>query len=126
MDCERVNSESVIHFLHQIKKAYPNHKKIHVVLDQAGYHRCAQVKKVAKGLQITLHYLPPYSPNLNPIERLWKIMNEYARNNRFFKSAKAFKQTIYNFFKVTLPKIKHVIERRVNDNFQILKNAASG
>ena len=47
---------------------------------------------------ITLHYLPPYSPNLNPIERLWKVMNEYVRNNRFFKSAKEFKKEILTFF----------------------------
>jgi transposase len=37
------------------------------------------VVEKAKELNIKLHYLPPYSPNLNPIERLWKVMNEHAR-----------------------------------------------
>ncbi|NQY38343.1 MAG: transposase [Alteromonadaceae bacterium] len=37
------------------------------------------LKKRKKAL-IKRHYLPPYSPNLNPIERLWKVMNEHARN----------------------------------------------
>ena len=124
-ECERVNAETVIDFLHQIKSTYPAAKKIHLILDQAGYHRDAQVKIVAKALKIRLHYLPPYSPNLNPIERLWKVMNEYARNNRFFKSSKDFKQAIYDFFKITVPKIKDVLVNRITDNFQILKPASS-
>lgn len=124
-ECERVNAESIIEFLHQIKDAYPRSKKIHLILDQAGYHRNKHVKKAAKKLKIKLHYLPPYSPNLNPIERLWKVMNEYARNNRFFKSAKDFKQAIYDFFKITVSKIKDVLVNRITDNFQILKPASS-
>ena len=124
-ECERVNAESIIEFLHQIKNAYPRSKKIHLILDQAGYHRNKHVKKAATKLKIKLHYLPPYSPNLNPIERLWKVMNEYARNNRFFKSAKDFKQVIYDFFKITVPKIKDVLANRITDNFQILKPASS-
>jgi len=43
------------------------------------------VAEIATELNIKLHFLPPYSPNLNPIERLWKVMNEKVRNNRFFK-----------------------------------------
>jgi transposase len=37
------------------------------VLDGAGYHRSSVVVEKAKELNIKLHYLPPYSPNLNPI-----------------------------------------------------------
>ncbi|MBD6969287.1 hypothetical protein G4170_22495, partial [Vibrio parahaemolyticus] len=50
----------------------------------------------AKVLNIELHYLhlPPYSPNLNPIERLWKVMNEYVRNNIYFSSKVEY--LIYN------------------------------
>jgi hypothetical protein len=55
---------------------------INIVLDGAGYHRSSVVAEKAKELNIKLHYLPPYSPNLNPIERLWKVMNEHARNNK--------------------------------------------
>ena len=42
-------------------------------------------------MNIELHSLPPYSPNLNSIERLWKVMNEHARNNRYFATARAFR-----------------------------------
>ena len=69
-------------------------KTVHVILDQSGYHKASFVAEYASKCNIKLHFLPPYSPNLNPIERLWKIMNEQVRNNRFFKGAKDFKEAI--------------------------------
>ncbi|MGF1756408.1 transposase, partial [Photobacterium sagamiensis] len=72
-----------------------------------------------------LHYLPPYSPNLNPIERLWKVMNEKSRNNVYFKSKRDFKEAIDQFFTVTLPEIAGSLTSRLNDNFQVLKSASS-
>ena len=56
---------------------YPHAKKIHLIWDQAGYHICREVQEFLKTSRIKIHYLPPRSPNLNPIERLWKIMHEY-------------------------------------------------
>lgn len=41
-------------------------------------------------INITLHYLPLYSPNLNPIERFWKVMNKNARNSLYFSTTKEF------------------------------------
>ncbi|MFT5755565.1 MAG: transposase [Alteromonadaceae bacterium] len=41
-------------------------------------------------LGITLHYLPAYSPNFTPTERLCKVMNEHARNNKYFPTTKDF------------------------------------
>ena len=81
---ERVNTEATIAFFDQLKAAYPYASTLHVILDQAGYHRSEKTKNAAKEKGIKLHFLPPYSPNLNPIERLWKVMNEECRNNTFF------------------------------------------
>ncbi len=53
-----------------------------------------------------------YSPNLNPIERLWKVMNEQVRNNVVFESAKAFREQLALFFSVTIPKIKRSLGTR--------------
>jgi len=66
----------------------------------------------------------PYSPNLNPIERLWKVMNEHARNNQYFATPKLFKESIDKFFRLTLPDIADSLNSRINDNFQILKSVA--
>lgn len=48
-------------------------KKIRIVLDNARYQRCEMVALLAQELGIELVFLPPYSPNLNLIERLWKF-----------------------------------------------------
>ncbi|MEZ8138903.1 transposase, partial [Vibrio splendidus] len=89
------------------------------------YHRSDLVQDAAFVLNIELHYLPPYSPNLNPIERLWKVMNEKSRNNVYFKSKRDFKAAIDQFFAVTLPEIAGSLASRINDNFQTLKPASS-
>lgn len=120
-----VNTESTIEFFKQLKASYPLALRVHVILDQAGYHRSELVKVFAKAEGIELHYLPPYSPNLNPIERLWKVMNERIRNNRFFKSAKEFRETIAHFFEKTLPNIAPTLRDRINDNFEIINPVPS-
>ena len=50
------------------KKKYKDKNVINLVLDGAGYHRKQEVVDKAEELEIVLHYLPAYSPNLNPIE----------------------------------------------------------
>lgn len=117
---ETINADAIIHFLSQIRQKCSASGRIHLILDRAGYHRAMELKKAAKKLNIKLHYLPSYSPNLNPIERIWKIMNEYARNNRFFKGAKDFREALYDFFKKTMPSIADSLADRINDNFQTL------
>jgi transposase len=120
-----VNAETTVAFFDQIKTAYPNAPKIHIILDQSGYHRSQLVRDAALEKNIELHYLPPYSPNLNSIERLWKVMNEEERDNVFFSSAKIFRDTINNFFDVKLPKIAQSLRGRINDNFQTIKPVPS-
>lgn len=71
--------------------------------------------------KLVMHILPPYSPNLNPIERLWKVMNEVSRNNQVFKTFQDFKETIRSFFADTWKTIAEDFRSRINDNFQSLK-----
>tara|TARA_Y100000817_G_C16809126_1_gene523410 strand:+ start:153 stop:1184 length:1032 start_codon:yes stop_codon:yes gene_type:complete len=118
-----VNGEAIVDFLQNIRQSYQDYSTIHLVLDGAGYHRSQLVVEEAEKLNIKLHYLPPYSPNLNPIERLWKVMNKYARNGRYFSSAKEFRQVISDFFTKTLPDIASSLNDTINDNFQKLKHA---
>jgi transposase len=122
---ETVNADSIKSFFEKLKKAYPKAEKLHIILDQAGYHRSQAVKEAALLYDIELHYLPPYSPNLNPIERLWKVMNEQVRHNVVFHSAQAFREQLALFFTSTLPKIKHSLLTRITDNFQTLNTVSS-
>ena len=118
-----INGESIIEFLNQINDFYKANTTIHLVLDCASYHRSKIVVEEAEKLNIKLHYLPPYSPNLNPIERLWKVMNKKARNNKYFAKPKLFRQAIDEFLEKTLPDIADSLGSVINDNFQMLKPA---
>jgi transposase len=120
---ETINTESVIHFLKLLVEKYRNENKIfktiHLFADQGGYHRSKELKSfLADFPEVTLHLLPPHSPNLNPIERLWKLLNEYERNNVFFSSKKQFCDAIDRFFTKTIPKIPEVLQSRITDRFE--------
>ncbi|MCP4922796.1 MAG: IS630 family transposase, partial [bacterium] len=82
-------------------------------------------KKAALEFGVVLYPLPPYSPNLNPIERLWKVMNEQVRNNRVFNNAQEFRTAILEFFTHTWPEIALSMVDRINDNFQTLNKVSS-
>jgi hypothetical protein len=51
-------------------------------------------------------------------------MNEQVRNNKYFATAKEFRQQINHFFDVILPDISGSLASRINDNFQVLISAS--
>ena len=69
-----VDAAFLIDYLNWLReKHYTDRERpLHMVIDNARYQHCALVKQSAEGLNIVLEFLPPYSPNLNLIERLWK------------------------------------------------------
>jgi len=117
---ETINAQSIVNHLRLIREKHGSSGKIYLIVDKAPYHRAEEVRQAARKLNIKMVYLPAYSPNLNPIERLWKVMHEKVRNNRFFKSAKDFRREIQLFFEETLPEIGSSLDQRINDNFQTL------
>jgi transposase len=65
-----------------------------IVLDNARYQRCAQVIALAASLEIELCFLPPYSPNLNLIERLWKFVKKQCLYSTYYADFTTFKTAI--------------------------------
>ncbi len=124
-DYPTINAKNVVLFFGAIRETYPLSQRIHIILDGAGYHRAEIVQFFAEVLNIRLHYLPPYSPNLNPIERLWKYANEQVRNNVYFPDTKTFRKTLHHFFHVILPEKGQELATRLTDNFQTLIPASS-
>ena len=122
---ETIDSKATTAHFKKLREKYPNAPTIHLILDQGPYNKSLETKKAAKEYGITLHYLPPYSPNLNPIERLWKVMNEHVRNNVFFESVKEFREKILAFFELKWADISHLMVDRINDHFQIINPASS-
>lgn len=70
---ERGNSESFCTFLQKVRDAN-GEKRIVMVTDNCRIHRTAEVFSRAEKLNITLCFLPPYSPQYNPIELIWKTL----------------------------------------------------
>ncbi len=122
---ETIDSISMGKYFKKLRRYYSEAPKIHLILDRGSYNISKETLEFASRYGIVIHYLPPYSPNLNPIERCWKIMNEYVRNNVFFKSADDFRAALNTFFTVTWPEIAQSMVDRVNDNFQTLNKASS-
>ena len=77
----------------KVRAAFPT-GPITVVWDNARYQHTARVRVVAEFARIDLVYLPPYSPNLNLIERVWKFVKKAALANRSFADDPAFKAAI--------------------------------
>lgn len=68
-------------------------KPIHLIVDNAGYHKSAKVRAFLETVirRLTVHYLPPYSPDYNPIEGLWKNLKKETTHNVYFESLEALK-----------------------------------
>lgn len=122
---QTINGTAIIEHFDLLRQKYPNAPRIHVILDNGPYNKSKETQKAATERGIILHFLPPYSPNLNPIERLWKVMNEYARNNVFFTTAEHFRREIHYFFDVTWPSIAKSMVDRINDIFHVLGKGTS-
>lgn len=93
-----LNAASTISFFQRIEIAYPDKSKVHIFCDNAKYYKNHLVQEYLKTSKIELHFLPSYSPNLNPIERLWKWMKERVIYNCYYPEFEEFKSAIFGFF----------------------------
>jgi transposase len=82
---ERKNGQLFINMLNHLLWLHPTAKVIHVVLDNFKIHDSKQVRAwmAEKGRRIRLHFLPPYCPDHNKIERQWRDLHaNVTRNHR--------------------------------------------
>lgn len=122
---ERINAQTMIALLKQILKSQKE-GKIHIILDNAKYYHAKLVKDfLVDNPRIIFHFLPPYSPNLNIIERLWHILKKEVVYNKFYQLFSDFKNAVNNFFKNEIWMDKE-FENVLTDNFQIIKPDFSG
>jgi len=121
----RINGQTMIALLQLILKEQKE-GKIHIILDNAKYYHAQVVKEfLACHTRIELHFIPAYSPNLNIIERLWKILKEYVVYNKFYLKFEDFKNAVKSFFKNKVWKNEE-FGKVLTDNFQIIKPDFSG
>jgi len=77
-----VNIEMMNIYIHEMATAYSDFE-IMLVMDQAGWHK-SKTLKVPPNMRF--HFLPPYSPELNPVEKLWQWLKRHICRNRLFSS----------------------------------------
>jgi transposase len=92
-----INSDSTIALFAQILAANPTKRVIHIYCDSARYYISKQVADWIANKPIKLHFLPSYSPNLNPIERLWKFMRQKVIDSVYYPDFTLFKTEVMAF-----------------------------
>jgi transposase len=119
---ETISAETTLRLLKRLSARHPNKRIIHVFLDNARYHHAKDVKAwlAQPGCRIRLHFLPPYAPNLNAIERLWGVMHRHVTHNRYYPTEGAFIQAVNTFFKNTLPHQWRDFRDTVTDTFHVI------
>ena len=115
-----VNAETVCDLPAKIAQTYPE-EKITVVLDNARYQRNRKVKELAARLGIELLYLPPYSPNLNLIERVWRLVKSRCLRNRCHETFSHFVNAIDEFMDSLSGPNRHHLKTLVTENFHLLQ-----
>lgn len=122
-NCDYINSQSVVDLLHKLAALFTD-LPITLVLDNARYQRCHLVQDVAAELGIELLFLPPYSPNLNLIERLWKFVKKQCLYSQYYEKFIDFKQAIEDCLAETSGKFKEELSRLLTLNFQTFENVS--
>ena len=117
-----MNAGATIQFIQKIEAAYPNKRKIHIFCDNASYYKNKTVKQYLENSRVKLHFLPPYSPNLNPIERLWKWMKERVIYNTYYEHFEEFRIAVVGFFALLSTvtaesRLGQTLRSRVRDKF---------
>lgn len=99
VESETVNSETFIKLLSKAEHKYSKESRIHIILDNSKVHYSNLVKAYLKEHpKIHLIFIPPYSPNLNLIERLWKFLRKKKINTIYYEKLNEFRESILDFF----------------------------
>lgn len=118
-----IKAATVVELISFLRQELPG-RKIYLVLDNARYQRCKLVAKAARKYRIHLVFLPPYSPNLNLIERFWKFLKKKVLAGFHYPTKEAFIEAIDNFIdEVNEGLHENEINDLMNLKFQLLEAA---
>jgi transposase len=109
VEAERKNSDLFIVLLWRLAKEYPRARRIHVILDNYRIHdsqrtRCAVA---ALGGKVELHFLPPYCPDHNRIERVWKDLHDNVTRNHRCKDMPQLMQEVDAYLRQRRRALRH-------------------
>lgn len=122
LDVLTVDGMSTVALLQSIETLYPEKRWVHVFVDNA---RCHHARLVREWLawpkrRIKLHFIPAYSPHLNPIERLWGVMHRNLTHNKCYANFNTFCDAMLQFLRQEVPKNWSTMCDDVTDNFRVI------
>jgi len=94
------NSLTFRHFLRTLFERLDKKKKYVFILDNAGFHKTQCVKNLIREYapRISVEHIPPYSPELNPIETCWKVTKDSVTKSQYFKKIDDLQTALEQFW----------------------------
>jgi len=112
-----INTEAMIRLFLELEKRQKEGKII-LIVDNASYNHSYELKQfLRKHKRIKLYYLPPYSPNLNPIERLWLFFHKKILYDKYYETFKEFQTATLDFF-TNIKQYDKELRTLLTDSFQ--------
>lgn len=103
--------------LRHIARMYPaaRHKRVVLIVDNAPWHRGKPIDDALReNPHLEFKRLPSYSPQLNPIERFWKLLRRRATHNRLFDTLADLKTSVRNslcYFQTVRGRVRTMLSR---------------
>lgn len=108
---EEYTAATFLTFLQEVLKAYPS-GNICMILDNARIHHAKLLEPfLSENQRLTFEFLPPYSPQLNIVEGLWKWLKSDVINNVFYHTVAEIRKNVQSFMESIMQKPKVVIDR---------------
>jgi transposase len=121
---DTVDGASTVQLFAKIEAGNPDKRVILVIWDNAAYHKHkgpdARAFLARPECRIHLIQPPPYCSHLNQIERLWAVMHQHVRHNRYYPTRKQFADAILAFFCKTISREWKAFREQVSENFPII------
>lgn len=118
----QISGETTRRLLEKLERDYSDKRIVHVFLDNARYHHAKALKPwlARPECRIRLHFLPPYAPHLNAIERLWGVLHEHVTHNKCHPTFDGFVTAVLSFLSKTVPQKAHHWRETITDNFRVI------
>jgi transposase len=121
VEADSINAQSTWALYQKIEDAHPEKEKIYTIGDNARYYKNKELQEKLQNSRIVQIFLPPYSPNLNLIERLWKFMRKKVIDNNFTRNFEDFKAKLLEFFQ-HIDQYKNELETLLTPKFHLPKS----
>ena len=95
------DSDTFVYYLKWLIGKFRKRKKLVLILDNSSSHKSNKVAEFVKKhkKRLELFFLPPYSPELNPVERVWKNLRYRVTHNTFFENLETLENAVVEYLK---------------------------